>query len=136
MANADTLKGAGINSTRRWGTARRTHSEEAQADKYCRSPNKVSSRVKDARSKERPLSSTSQPANIANGDFTPEETDARTVITSFDTLRWGWRTKVFYCSKDSFLGDTELTAGAANVLYSPISFNLSKSEINATPVEA
>lgn len=50
---------------------------------------KVSSRVKDARSKERPLSSTSQPANIANGDFTPEETDARTVITSFDILRWG-----------------------------------------------
>ena len=49
----------------------------------------MSSRVKDARSKERPLSSTSQPANIANGDFTPEETDARTVITSFDTLRWG-----------------------------------------------
>ena len=53
---------------------------------------KVSSRVKDARSKERPLSSTSQPANIANGDFTPEETDARTVITSFDTLRWGTAT--------------------------------------------
>ena len=52
----------------------------------------MSSRVIDARSYERPLSSTSQPANIANGDSTPEETDARTVITSFDTLRWGTAT--------------------------------------------
>ena len=55
----------------------------------CRHSPNVSSRVIDARSKERPLSSTSQPANIANGDSTPEETNARTVITSFDTLRWG-----------------------------------------------
>ena len=46
----------------------------------------LSSRVADARSNERPLHSTSQPANIAQRNRVPEETDARTVITSFDIV--------------------------------------------------
>ena len=46
----------------------------------------LSSRVADARSIERPLHSTSQPANVAQRNRVPEETDARTVITSFDIV--------------------------------------------------
>ena len=49
----------------------------------------MSSRVIDARSKERPLSSTSQPANVDNG--IPVAANARTVITSFDTYKMGNR---------------------------------------------
>lgn len=43
----------------------------------------LSSRVVDARSMNAPKL-TSQPANVAQRNRVPEETDARTVITSFD----------------------------------------------------
>ena len=43
----------------------------------------MSSRVIDARSNERPLSSTSQPADVDSGIYVPKA-NARTVITSFD----------------------------------------------------
>ena len=49
----------------------------------------LSSRVADARSNERPLHSTSQPANVAQRNRVPEETDARTVITSFNIANVG-----------------------------------------------
>ena len=47
----------------------------------------LSSRVIDARSNERPLSSTSQPADVAKRAVAPEKTNARTVITSFDAAK-------------------------------------------------
>ena len=45
----------------------------------------LSSRVVDARSMNAPKL-TSQPANVAQRNRVPEETDARTVITSFDIV--------------------------------------------------
>lgn len=47
----------------------------------------LSSRVIDARSNERPLSSTSQPADVVKRAVAPEKTNARTVITSFDAAK-------------------------------------------------
>ena len=46
----------------------------------------MSSRVIDARSNERPLSSTSQPADVDSGIYVPKA-NARTVITSFDVAK-------------------------------------------------
>ncbi|WP_257606391.1 hypothetical protein, partial [Gabonia massiliensis] len=45
-----------------------------------------SSNVSDARTKIRPLNSTSQPANVANGSNAADGTNARTVIISSDDI--------------------------------------------------
>ena len=74
MTSTNSLKKNGANST-------------AVQFRRCGTPSfLLSSRVADARSNERPLHSTSQPANIAQRNRVPEETDARTVITSFDIV--------------------------------------------------
>ena len=71
-----------------------------------------SSNVSDARTKIRPLNSTSQPANVANGSNAADGTNARTVIISSDDI-----TKIQKDAEAAISGEEKLLYDRDGIIY-------------------